>query len=198
MDTQVNQRVSPNRVALIGALLVVVWLVLAFFSHEEKPTPPVAHVASESKLRAVGLGDNPDWEGLPELFAVWADGLIWTDNKTRFGYWNPGSNSYSYYFEATRNNGSYLFRAVPKGKFSEEVYYVSEDGNVISEEVPEFRSASPAHPFVFEYPIAFFASDHHRDGPPLKSLRLPREKQIVEIDLKLVPLVPPAPVIAKP
>ena len=197
MDTWGNQRVSPNRVALIGALLVVAWLVLLFFPRKGKPTLPVAPVVTESKLRAVGLADNPDWEGMPELFAVWADGLTWTDNKTRFGYWNPGSHSYSYFFEATRRKGSYHFRAVPKQEFSKEVYYVNEDENEITEEVPEFRSTSPAHPFVFVYPIAF-GPGSHKDELRFKSPRLPHEKHAVEVDIKSVPLIPPAPVIKKP
>ncbi len=112
MSAPVNQRVSPNRVALIGVLLLAAWLVFEFYPRKPKPTPPVAQVMTESKLHAVGLTDNPDWDGLPEIFAIWADKAEWKDGRTRFAYWHPVMKTYSYYFEATRNGARVSFKEI--------------------------------------------------------------------------------------
>jgi hypothetical protein len=111
MNPSVNQRVSPNRVALILALLLAAWLVFEFYPRK-KPAPSFPPVAAESKLHAVGLADNPDWDGLPEFFALWADHAEWKDGRTRFAYWHPVMKTYSYYFEATRSGEGVRFREI--------------------------------------------------------------------------------------
>lgn len=82
-----------------------------------KPEPlPAFVVKPPSRLVALGLPDNPDLEALPEFFALFADQAEWRNDKTIFAYWNPGSNSHSYFFEATRANGGYHFEAIPELK----------------------------------------------------------------------------------
>ncbi len=112
MNSPANQRVAPNRVVLILALLLAVWLGFEFYPRNPKQTPPMSPVAAESKLRAVGLADNPDWEGLPEFFAIVADKAEWNDDRTRFAYWHPVMKTYSYYFEATRGSTGFRFKEI--------------------------------------------------------------------------------------
>ncbi len=112
MSGSATSRIPANWVGLTLVLLLAVWLGFTLFPRGEKPAPVIAPVVVESKLHAVGLEDNPDWEGLPEFFAIWADRAEWKDNQTRFFYWNPGMNAYSYEFEAVRVNGSYRFKVI--------------------------------------------------------------------------------------
>lgn len=78
---------------------------------EEPPARPVEKRAL-SKLESVGLRDYRDWDGLPEIFAVWADKAHWENDRTRFAYWNPATRSHSYFFEARRTTGGYRFREI--------------------------------------------------------------------------------------
>jgi hypothetical protein len=105
-------RIPANQVGLVFALLLAIWLAFTFIPRSEKPAPAVAPVVVESKLHAAGLEDNPDWEGLPEIFAIWADHAEWKEGKTRFAYWHPVMKSYSYNFEADRVKGGYRFREI--------------------------------------------------------------------------------------
>jgi hypothetical protein len=107
-----DSRIPANKVGLVLVLLLAVWLLFSFSPWSEKPAPAVAPVVVESKLRAVGLEDNPDWAGLPEIFAIWADRAEWKDGKTRFSYWHPGMKNYSYYLEAIRVKDGYHFREI--------------------------------------------------------------------------------------
>lgn len=100
-------------------LVLVVGAPLAFFYlATPKPAAPAIDVdatptkRAPTKLEAVGLRDYRDWDGLPEIFAVWADRAHWKNERTRFAYWNPGNQSYSYYFEARRTAGGYRFREI--------------------------------------------------------------------------------------
>lgn len=111
MDLAANQRVSPNRAMLILALLLAVWLGFQFYPRRQ-PAPLLPPVMAESKLRAVGLADNLDWEGLPEFFAIVADKAEWKEDRTRFAYWHPVMKTYSYYFEATRGSAGFRFREI--------------------------------------------------------------------------------------
>ena len=95
-------------------LLVVIAAPTAFFflatpKEPEEAPAPAAIKPPPSKLAAVGLRENRDWDGLPEMFAIWADKAHWENNRTRFAYWNPGTNGFSYYFEARRAGTSYRF-----------------------------------------------------------------------------------------
>jgi hypothetical protein len=80
---------------------------------DEQPAPPVQK-RPLSKLESVGLRDYRDWDGLPEIFAVWADKAHWENGRTRFAYWNPATRSYSYFFEARRTSKGYRFREIPE------------------------------------------------------------------------------------
>ena len=111
MDPAANQRVAPNRVVLILALLLAIWLGFQFYP-QKQPAPPPIGAVPESKLHAVRLADYTDWEGLPEFFAVWASHAEWKNDRTRFAYWHPVMKTYSYFFEATRKGGSIRFREI--------------------------------------------------------------------------------------
>jgi hypothetical protein len=100
-------------------LLAVVAAPLAFFFLVTPPAPtgePAALAVKlpPSKLAAVGLRENRDWDGLPEMFALWADQAEWKEGFTRFAYWNPGSRSHSYFFEAQRTTSGFRFREIPE------------------------------------------------------------------------------------
>ena len=116
MSSIFSGKLSAAKAGWLLALVFVGWLAFLFVpvpKPEPKPTPPYVK-PPPSRLVALGLPDNPDLEPLPEFFALWADHAEWKDDKTIFAYWNPGSNSYSYLFEATRANGSYRFKPIPR------------------------------------------------------------------------------------
>lgn len=187
MDPAANQRVSPNRVVLVLALLLAVWLGFQFYPRPARPPArPPAPVAVESKLRAVGLADNPDWEGLPELFAVWADKIEWDNDKTQFAYWNPGSSSYSYYFEVTRANGLNRFRALSRQEIAAVEEWV----------VDSKESGTP--PFVFRQ-IRHIRTEMNLPAANRSGIIVPPKPPPVKVDLVPAPLpVPPPPSIKKP
>ena len=114
-------------------LLLFAWLAFVFvpLPHESAkealppPRPP------PSRLRALGLPDNPDFAGLPEFFALWADHAEWQDNRTRFAYWNPGTSDYSYFIEAVKVHGGFRFRVIREPQ--EEGLYLEE---VLAKECP--------------------------------------------------------------
>ncbi|HWA26366.1 MAG TPA: hypothetical protein VG734_11945 [Lacunisphaera sp.] len=97
---------------LVLAALLAIWIGFQFHPQRKGSPPPLAPVQAESRLRSVGLRDNLDWDGLPEFFAIVADKAEWKDGKTRFSYWHPVMKDYSYYFEATRENGRVRFREI--------------------------------------------------------------------------------------
>lgn len=77
------------------------------------PAPPPIQ-APPSKLRAVGLRENRDLDSLPGTFAVWADRAHWRNDRTRFAWWNPGTQRHDYFFEARRTAAGYRFREIPE------------------------------------------------------------------------------------
>jgi len=100
-------------------LLLVVTAPLAFFflaTPKEREAEPDAPRGKRplTKLEAVGLRDYRDWDGLPQIFEVWADRAHWKNDRTRFSYWNPGTSTYSYFFEARRTAKGYRFREIPE------------------------------------------------------------------------------------
>ena len=139
MNPQVKQRVSPNWVALSLALLLAVWLGFQFLPQKKPALPPVMAVA-ESKLHAVGLADNPDWEGLPEFFAIVADKADWREGRTRFAYWHPVMKTYSYYFEATRDGERVSFKEISEPHDSDHYW----DEGMAEESLIRFYYSVPA------------------------------------------------------
>ena len=107
-----SQRIPVNKVVLIIALLLAVWVAFLFIPNKTPPGPKGEPVATPSKLATVGLNENPDWDGLPEFFAVWADHANWVNSRTRFAYWNPVDRDYTYNFEAIRVGDGFRFRVV--------------------------------------------------------------------------------------
>jgi hypothetical protein len=72
--------------------------------------------SSPSPLAAVGLRENRDWDGLPEIFAVWADRAHWVGGRTRFAWWHPGAQAHGYFFEARRTPAGIRFREIAEPK----------------------------------------------------------------------------------
>ncbi len=190
MNGSDSHRIPPNRVGLSLVLLLVAWLVFSFYPRNEKPAPVAAPLVAESKLHAVGLQDNPDWEGLPEFFAIWADHAQWKDGKTRFAYWNPGSRTYAYYFEATRHEGNYRFRAISTQEMAREgLQYVGEEF-ADAMDAAQQNDESPTHPFVFLHEAAVIRP--YRPSPPQINADLTGQGTTVPVDLKPTPLrLPP-------
>ncbi len=115
------ERTSAAKAGWAVVLIFFGWLAFVFVpwpqgkvEENTAPTPDESRAPFAAKLRQVGLPDNPDWDGLPEQFAIWADKAHWTDNRTRFAYWNPGSQDYTYFFEARRAQGKVHFKPIPK------------------------------------------------------------------------------------
>ncbi len=202
MDTRVNQRIAPNRVALIGVLLLAAWLVFEFYPRPAKSVPPVAPVVTESKLNTVDLADNPDWAGLPEFFAVWADKLEWDDEKTLFAYWHPGSKTYAYYFEAIRHGGSYRFRVLTGEELTKALRYSFDEAeNDITAETLNQQKEPTTHPFVFVSDFLMKVTpsrrhiDHSEDRPPALPAKAPPR---IGVDISPVPMDFPKPVVQSP
>ncbi len=140
-----------------------------------------------------GVDRNPDWAGLPGYFAIWADQLDWKDDRTRFAYWNPGSQSYSYYFEAVRHQGNYRFRPLTRREMTQaQFYYVDADNRQFAHELSEQGPGTVAtHPFVFfknpdlVEPVSQSRPDKGViSGPPPPT---------VKIDLLVEKIAPPPP-----
>jgi len=112
------ERGTVGQLGWLILLLMGAWLAFVFVpAPRPKPPPPPAVAPAPqpiSNLAAVGLPNNPDFDGLPEIFALWADQAEWVNDRTVFGYWNPATLDYSYVFEATRRNGRFHFRPVPR------------------------------------------------------------------------------------
>jgi hypothetical protein len=112
---------SPRLVAWIVAGCVVAGPLL-FFALVTPPQPPeepasvLPPPSSPSPLAAVGLRENRDWEGLPEIFAVWADRAHWVGGRTRFAWWHPGAQAHRYFFEARRTPSGIRFREIAEPK----------------------------------------------------------------------------------
>lgn len=112
-----NSQIPLGKFAWL-VLAVVIAAPTAFFilvtpkEPDELPAPSVEK-RPPTKLESVGLHDYRDWDGVPEIFAVWADKAHWENDRTRFAYWNPATRSHSYFFEARRTPKGYRFREIP-------------------------------------------------------------------------------------
>jgi hypothetical protein len=172
-------------------------LAFTFTQHQPDPAPSVAPVVVESKLHAVGLADNVDWEGMPELFAVWSEHAGWKDGKAQFAYWDQGYRSYSYFFEATRVNGKVRFRSIPEPEFIEgsgssfALIYVSDPETCMVADT-DLKAESPEHPFLFFKPMPVQWSVS-RIGNPLEHERVPTDKSRLKVDIRSMPVDLPKP-----
>ncbi len=114
MGSFLSGKLSAAKTGWLLALLFFGWLAFLMMpGPTPKPKPVPTYIPPpSSRLVALGLPDNPDLEHLPDFFALFADKAEWKDDKTIFAYWNPGSNSYSYFFEATRVDGAIRFKTI--------------------------------------------------------------------------------------
>ena len=164
-----NSQIPLGKFAWV-VLVVVAAAPLLFFAlvtPEENPAAESPKIElPPSKLAAVGLRENRDWDGIAEMFEIWADRVDWVDGKTVFAFWNPASRSYSYYFEASRSNGQLRLKeisardAAPPWVFPS---FFEEDG------------LSHSHPFLFAmgnglrsgpWPESFDGKKFSRDVAP--------------------------------
>lgn len=110
-----NSRIPLGKFAwpVLIVLLAGPLLFFALVTPREKPAEaPSAAELPPSRLVAVGLRENRDWDGLPEIFAVWADQAYWQNDRARFAWWNPGTDSHSYFLEAHRTPAGIRFREI--------------------------------------------------------------------------------------
>lgn len=164
------------------------WLIFLFISVPRPANSTVTTwraIDGESWLiDNEGLSNNPDWQGLSGYFAVWACNLEWIDGKTYFAYWNPGSYSYSYFFEATRAEDKITFRSVPEKIARGAMPF---DDAVLAQYADSRESGSPTHPFVF--PLK-------RPAPAVTPMLqvLPESDPIRRVEIKAAPqpISPPA------
>lgn len=187
-------------VLLFFGLLVFLFVPLPW-KPKESPPEPVKHV--ESRLNAVGLRDNVDWENMPGEFAVFASTLEWNENKVRFAYWNPGTQSYSYFFEANRNGDAYRFRSISMKEafdgreFDADGYETFSGTKGMEPVVSEFRSESKDHPFVFFRSALLVPGGHMDRGtrtalPPRPPLPINIETSPLNIPNPASPVAPAA------
>jgi len=115
MSNPFTGKTSPNTAGWVLAAVFFGWLafIVLVDPRPKPPPPPYVPPAEPSRLAAFGLEDNPDWDGLPGIFSVWADRMTWQDGRTTFAYWSPATADYSYVFEATRAKGAVHFRRIP-------------------------------------------------------------------------------------
>ena len=116
MKTPVLEHTSAAKAGWLVAALTTGWLVFLLRPvpvEEKAPSVPLFALPVTSLTR-VGLAEYTDWEGLPEIFATWADRAEWKAGRTRFAYWHPVMKNYSYYFEAIRVEDGYRFREIPE------------------------------------------------------------------------------------
>jgi hypothetical protein len=203
MNPALDQRSPVAKAGWLVGLFLLGWLAFLFIPWPWRTPPPepmprmVVH--APSKLQMAGLENNPDWEGLPEFFAVWADHAGWENEKAQFAYWNPGTQSYSYFFEAIRRGGEIRFRPIPQPKFVEEEaslegdgYFQYKDGHgAVMVAETDLKTDSPTHPFVFFHPLKL-----PKTGPdfePVEQKHVSPEKPRVEIDVRPAPLDPAKP-----
>lgn len=112
-----NSRIPLGKLGWLVAALVLAapLLFFALVTPRESPAPTLEKVEPPpSKLRAVGLRDNRDWDALPALFALAEPKAHWRNQRTRFAFWNPGTQSHGYFFEARRTDAGLRFREIPE------------------------------------------------------------------------------------
>lgn len=190
MASTFSGRLSAQQTGWIVVLLIVGWflfLVLPFGETDREEPPKVAELRpGEAELTAAGLPYNVDWIGLPKFFSVWADQFVWRGDKVEFAYWNPSTETYSYFFEARRKGKDYRFRPLGADEM-----LPSEDSR---EDVIDKEKMTEMHPFQQIY---FDTAKSVRSAPiePKEgSLRNPvPEISPPDIKLESARLEPPKP-----
>lgn len=111
MKTPTLERSSAAKATWVFVAVFAGWLGFVFVPWPRPPAEPPRAAAkpSPSPLAAYGLPNNPDLDGLPGVFAIWADRAHWVDGKTEIAWWNPGSRRYTYFFEVTRVGAGFHF-----------------------------------------------------------------------------------------
>ncbi len=114
MKAPALERTSAAKAGWLIIVLTAGWMVFVVWpgSPEAPAAKPPSIPLPASSLTRAGLREYADWEGLPEIFAIWEDKADWKDNRTRFAYWHPVMKTYSYYFEAVRTAKGYHFREI--------------------------------------------------------------------------------------
>ncbi len=161
MKALVFGRISVAKAGWFIVAFLIVWPLFLLWPGRSKQEPSrrLSGTPITSKLLAVGLEDNPEWEGLPELFAVFESRAGWINDRAQFAYWDRWSHSYAYFFEATRVNGAVRFHSIPEPDFidgsgsSYAKIYAGEEPGMCMVSDSDLKSESPEHPFVFFRPV---------------------------------------------
>lgn len=152
-----EQKLSPAFVVGLLGVLIVLW---AFATRVGSPASKdtgasaAAPNPEESALHAVGLPYNADWVGLPTYFKAVANRASWDGNQTFVAYWNPGSNSYGYFFKVVRSEAGFRFEEVMPAEALEPRTRKKTLAFLQPEPAEDDKSSSreerfPDHPFVF-------------------------------------------------
>jgi hypothetical protein len=175
MKTPALERTSAAKAGWVIIVLTIAWSV--FLLLPDPPPPPAVVPAPvpvpATSLTRSGLREYADWEGLPEIFALWADRADWKDDRTRFAYWHPGTKDYSYFFEAVRTAAGYRFREIPEP--SEVDHHWDE-------------SLGADCPLRFYLPDPRAAAPGPKSEPPLPGPVPAVEKPTVMVPVKKVPI----------
>ena len=120
MKAPALEHTSAAKAGWVVIVLTVGWLVFLLLPDPlPEPTAAADTIPPQvSSLTRSGLREYADWEGLPEIFAIWADKAEWKNNRTRFAYWHPVMKNYSYFFEAVRTAKGYRFREITEQRDS--------------------------------------------------------------------------------
>jgi len=186
-------QLSAAKTGWLVMLLFFGWLAYLLVpapKPEAKPAPTLAK-PPPSRLVALGLPDNPDLEQLPEFFGLYADQAEWKNDKTIFAYWNPGSNSYAYFFEATRVKGAYYFKILPEQIVGEDE--VVQSGLYWSAKISDASPIRFIHKFappriIVPVPVPPIYAGVYQDNSATQSVQAPELIKPPPPELKLPPL----------
>lgn len=107
-------KISAIKTGSVLLLLLAIWVTFIVLSPQQEVAHkiPAPESALALKLRAVGLPNNSDLGGLPEIFSIWADKAEWKDGRAKFAYWHPVMKTYAYFFQAIRVDGRVRFEEI--------------------------------------------------------------------------------------
>jgi len=178
-------RLSAKQTGWLVVLLLAGWLlflVLPFGKTDREEATEIAELRpGEAELTTAGLPYNVDWIGLPTFFPIWADQFVWRGDKVEFAYWNPSTETYSYFFEAVRKGKNYRFRLLGKN----EIPYEDRPSTAADK-----LKATEMHPFQQIYfgtaktvrlaPEASIGSNLRTEGPDFARLDIKLERARLE------------------
>jgi hypothetical protein len=104
---------TPSWVMLgfvLGALFVV---ALPPRTKPEK-AEPIRPARTLEFTRASPVRQPQPLTTVEDVFAVWGEHAVWSDDITEVAFWNKEYQDFTDYFEVRRINGAYYFRSIPR------------------------------------------------------------------------------------